>query len=98
MKALVLVTWADCENKWRSLEAVGHEVHIRQYDMLYPDIQHIEVEAAEFINPDFIVYIGHIDSARPKLLPHILRHLGNVAPLIHMCNDAADEPWWEWLE
>jgi len=100
MKCLVLVTWADCENKWRSLQAIGHEVHIRQYDML-PSDRHMElVDEARLLRPDFIVFIGSVPEFHPgPVLSHdVLRRFRDIAPSVHMCNDAADEPWWKWLQ
>jgi hypothetical protein len=100
LKALALVTYTDCENKWRSLEAAGHEVTVIQYDDRTHDRHHELVEAAATIRPDFIVHIGAVEQyhGRPVPRPEIFRNLKSVAPLIHMCNDAADPPWWPLLE
>lgn len=100
MKTVVLVTYTDCENKWRSLEAAGHDVHVIQYDDK-PHDRHSELmEQVQYIAPDFTVFIGAVERYhnRPVPKPDVLCKIREVAPLIHMCNDAADPPWWEWLQ
>jgi hypothetical protein len=95
----MLVTYTDCENKWRSLQAAGHEVHVIQYDDR-PHHRHIEiVEQVRAIAPDFTVWISAIEKyhGRPVPQPDIFHRLRAIAPLVHMCNDAADPPWWEML-
>lgn len=101
MKVLVHVTHTnDCINKWQSLEAIGHEVHVIQYDNRPHDL-HLElVRGAEALKPDFIVHIGAIEQyhCRPVPRPDILKALRAVAPHIHICGDGADHPWWPLLE
>jgi hypothetical protein len=99
MKALALRTYTDCENKCRSIEAAGHEVIVEQYDDRPYDRQGEIVELAKSLKPDFIVFIGALEPyhTKPVLQPDILRRLRDIAPSIHMCNDAADDPWWDKL-
>jgi hypothetical protein len=99
MKALALVTYTDCENKWRSLEAAGHEVTIERYDDRPHDRHDELVELTRRIAPDFAVFIGALEPyhTKPVPSPDVLRRVRDVAPLIHMCNDAADDPWWDKL-
>lgn len=100
MKAVVLVTFIDCENKWRSLQAAGHEVHTIQYDNRPHDRHHEIVEETRRIAPDFTVFIGAVEfyHSHPVLREDTLCRLREIAPLIHMCNDAGDPPWWATLE
>lgn len=50
--------------------------------------------------PDFIVYVGAYEPShgRPVPSPELLRRLRDAAPLILLCGDAADSPWWPVLE
>lgn len=99
MKALVFVTYADCENKWRSLEAAGYEVVTFQYDRL-PHKDHRKlVEEVRRVSPHFAVFIGALDGPNHNVPSvDILKDVRDYAPFIHMCNDAADKPWWSTLE
>jgi hypothetical protein len=100
MRVLCLITYTDCFNKWKSLEAAGFDVTVEQYDDRPYDRQGEIVELAKTLRPDFIVFIGALEPyhTRPVLQPDVLRRLRDVAPSIHMCNDAADDPWWPKLE
>lgn len=100
MRTLCLITYTDCFNKVASLESIGHEVFTQQYDNR-PHSQHHElVDTAKSWKPDFILFIGAIEQyhGRPVPQPDILRALNAVAPMIHMCDDAGDPPWWPMLE
>jgi len=100
MKALCLVTFADCDNKVKSLEAAGFAVETRQYDKSYFH-GHMAIvdEAKNRIKPDFIVYIGAIPGPVHSVPTFgIFRQFRKIAPLIHMCNDAGDAPWWPYLK
>jgi hypothetical protein len=100
MRVLALKTYTDCENKCRSLEAAGHDVTVEQYDDRPHDRQDEIVDLAKALQPDFIVFIGALEPyhTRPVLQPDVLCRIRDVAPFIHMCNDAADDPWWPKLE
>jgi hypothetical protein len=46
--------------------------------------------------PDVIIYIGACGDNLPE--PGILRKLRDrIAPTVHLCSDAADDPWWPLL-
>lgn len=97
---MTLTTWTDCENKWRSLQAADHEVHVVQYDDRPHDRHDELVEVAQLTKPDAIVFIGAVEQYHNKPVPRpdVLCRLREVAPTVHMCNDAADPPWWPMLE
>ena len=101
MKALCLVTaTCNCEIMARSVEAAGHECIIEQYTNR-PHDRHVElVTLAKLQKPDFIIYIGAIEQSA-ECLPvpsvDVLCSLNDVAPMIHICGDACDSPWWNWL-
>lgn len=101
MKVLALITYTDCENKYRSLQALGHEVLTEQYDDR-PHERHGElVDLAKRVNPDFILYIGAPGEEhhhRPVPKADVLRAINKVAPMVHMCDDAADHPWWPLIQ
>lgn len=100
MKALALITYTDCENKWRSFACLGNEVRVEQYDNR-PHDQHGQlVDLAKQVSPDIIIYVGAIEQyhGRPCPQPDILRAINHVAPMVHICDDAADKPWWPVLE
>lgn len=99
MRALVFVTFTDCENKVKSLEAAGYEVHQFQYDKLPHEQHHKLIEEVRRLSPDFSVLIGAIEGPNhfvPR--PNILQEIRALVPFIHMCNDAADPPWWPFLD
>lgn len=101
MKVLFLITHTpNCEPFWRSLEYLGYEVHVEQYDNR-PQDRHSElIDYARTLKPDFIVYIGAYapSHGRPVPTTETLSRLRDVAPLILLCGDAADEPWWPVLD
>lgn len=101
MKALALVTHtSNCEPFWRSLEAIGYEVKVLQYDDR-PHDRHSElIDTARIQKPDFIVYIGAYEPSHGKPVPSAdtLRRIKEIAPLILICGDAADSPWWPVLD
>ena len=100
MRAVVLVTYTDCENKWRSLQAAGHDVHVIQYDNRGHDRHHELIGEIEREKPDFVVFIGAVEIYHGKPVPvsDVLCRIRKIAPFVHMCNDAGDPPWWPMLE
>jgi hypothetical protein len=101
MRVLVFVTHtSNCEPFWRSLEAIGHEVQVAQYDDRPHDRHDELIELARVSKPDFMVYVGAYEPShgRPVPSPPTLQRLRAVAPLILICGDAADYPWWPVLE
>lgn len=100
MKALALITYTDCENKWRSIEAAGHEVRVETYDDR-PHDRHRELcDVARDYGPDFIMLVGAVEHCHGRPCPQndVLLELQSIAPSVLMCNDAADPPWWGTLE
>lgn len=69
-----------------SVDLLQYDIVDRSDQLLYTKIK----EAA----PDFIVYIGSVFGRQPSVaaLAHITN---NIAPMVHLCSDAADQPWWE---
>lgn len=74
---------------------VGGKVDIIRYDTeeasetkLYAD-----VKAAK---PDFIIYIGSAWGRQPALAT-LTNINAKIAPMVHLCSDAADPPWWPLL-
>lgn len=54
------------------------------------------IKAAEDYQPDLMVYIG---SRWGELVAiENLQRLNAMAPMVHLCSDAADHPWWDMLE
>lgn len=101
MRALALVTHTpDCENKWQSFECLGNEVTVERYDDRPHDRHGELVELAKRLRPDVIIYIGAIEKyhLHPVPRPDVLKRLRDVAPMVHICGDASDVPWWEWLD
>jgi hypothetical protein len=99
VKALCLVTiTCNCEILARSVEAAGHECLVELYTNGEND-RHLQlVEIAKAWKPDFISYIGAISGGTlPVPSPDILCALNAVAPMIHLCGDACDSSWWDWL-
>lgn len=102
MRALFLVTYtADCEKFWRSWNCFDDNTcHVEQYDNRNHSQHSQIVDLAGHYKPDVIVYLGAIEyyHKRPVLRPETLRALKAVAPSVHLCSDASDTPWWQWLE
>lgn len=101
MRVLALITYTDCENKWRSIEAAGHEViRVEQYDNR-PHDRHRELcDLARSLKPDFTVMVGAVEQYHGRPCPQndVIKELNDIAPMVLMCNDAADPPWWTTLE
>jgi hypothetical protein len=98
MKGLVLTTRTpDCEKLVRSFASVVPETAVERYDVFGVDVGTI----AERHRPDVIIYIGacmpHQDGC-PIPTTDALCRANRVAPMIHLCSDAADPPWWPLLE
>lgn len=74
---------------------VGGKVEIVRYDVQGVTENKLYEEVAR-ANPDFIIYIGTRWGPQPSIaaLSKINAH---VAPMVHLCSDAADPPWWDLL-
>lgn len=100
MHALFLVTYTeDCEKNWRSWNCIGNTCHVEQYDNRPHDRHGELVTLAQTMKPDVIIYVGAIEKYHNRPVPStdILKRLRDVAPSVHICGDASDKPWWEWL-
>lgn len=101
MEVLVLKPHSvDSSNYWSGLQSLGHNIGLLQYDIM-PHDKHIElVETARKLKPDAIIFIGAHERSfgLPVIQPDNLKRFKEIAPLIHMCGDAGDEPWWDQLQ
>lgn len=97
-KALFLSTSTNETTKYgESLECIGGwEVGWVRYDE--PEVTDQTLyTAVKGHAPDFMVYIGSRWGPQPST--HTLAQLNaNVAPMVHLCSDAADPPWWDLLK
>lgn len=101
MKVLIFRTYTiDCIPKVMSLEAAGYEVEEVLYDDRSHDRHHEFVEQARQSKPDFMVVIGALEEyhGRPVLRVDTYKKLREIAPLVLLCCDASDDPWWSRLE
>lgn len=98
MRGLILTTRTpDTEKLVRSFTSIVPETAVERYDVFGVDVGHL----AEQHRPDVIVYIGacmpHQDGC-PIPTTDALCRANQVAPMVHICSDAADPPWWPLLE
>ena len=98
LKTLFFTTGTrDCEKLWQSYINLGHVTQVMRYDI--PGINMVEIARA--YAPEVIIYIGAIGEFHfglPVPTPDVLEAVGKIAPMIHLCSDAADPPWWPLLE
>jgi len=96
MKSLVLSTSTNETTKYSdSLKPFG-EVKLLAYDQLGHSEPLMMGRAKEYA-PDLIVYIG----SRWGMMPSdsaLARLNSSIAPMVHICSDAADPPWWSKLQ
>jgi hypothetical protein len=90
----------NCEPLWRSLESLGHDVRAVQYDDRPHDRHGEFVDVVRDFQPDFVVFLGAYEPShgRPVLREETLLRVREISPLIFLCGDAADDPWWPVLE
>jgi hypothetical protein len=97
MRTLFFTTGTrDCEKLWQSYINLGHETQVMRYDI--PGINMVAI--AKAYAPEVIIYIGAIGAFHfglPVPTPDVLEEVGKVAPMVHLCSDAADPPWWDLL-
>jgi hypothetical protein len=86
-----------------SFEYLGHEIKTAKYTNRVGKpgqgttglADEVILQQAQDCQPDLIVYIG---SRWGDLLSiAALKTLRDIAPTIHICSDAADDPWWDLL-
>jgi hypothetical protein len=100
MKGIVFTTFSpDTEKLLRSFTSLGHEAITFKYTD--PTVDMVGVAAQ--IKPDIIIYIGavgarHVDGGAHVPDTETLCRINHVAPMVHLCSDAADWPWWPILE
>lgn len=97
MKSLFLITGTSEVPKYAdSLRNLNlGEVGMLQYDLVERSDQMLYSKIKEFA-PDFVVYIGSVWGKQPSI--SALAHITNsIAPMIHLCSDAADPPWHQHL-
>lgn len=71
--------------------------HVKQDKWLHGDSLDADIhEKAKRSAPDVIVYVGACKSSTPSSKSFV-RLKNEIAPTVHFCSDAADEPWWEEL-
>lgn len=108
MRALVLHTHSShCAIWWQSLESLGWETHLLQYDRglqhsgpnrdltLSASREEEIVQQAFSCSPQVILYFGGTERAPSVAL---FKRLRTIAPTVHICGDASDEPWWPYIE
>lgn len=97
MKSLVLSTSSNETTKYSDgLRDLGYgEVRLMAYDQLGHSEQLLYAKAKEYA-PDLIVYIGTRWGQQPSIAA-ISRMNEKIAPMVHLCSDAADIPWHDLL-
>lgn len=86
----------DNEKLILSVQALGHELHVFQYDV--PGFDIVGTMAA--LRPDVGIYIGAIREFHNEWVPsaETLAQANAIAPMIFICPDSADPPWWPVIE
>lgn len=97
MKSLVLSTSSNETTKYsEGLRDCGYgEVRLMAYDQPGHTEQALYAKAKEYA-PDFIVYIGARFGQQPSI-SMLAKINSSIAPMVHICSDAADNPWWDLL-
>jgi Glycosyl transferases group 1 len=103
MRGMVFTTGTpDTIKLVRSFQSLGHETQVVQYDASPASGQnHVDMLACVTAwKPDVIVYIGAIKTIHHSWVPSTqeLCEINHIAPMIHICSDAADTPWHQSLE
>jgi hypothetical protein len=101
MRGLIFTTGSrDTEKMYQSFTYQYPDTEVVQYDT--PSCNMLAV--AEARKPDIIIWIGahrgshHIPGVRPVPDTQELARVGRVAPMVHMCPDSGDDPWWPEIE
>ena len=100
VRALVFTTGTrDCYKLWQSLEALEHQLTLVRYDISTIDFE----TTARYHQSDLMIYIGACCDDFPETgaltpTPDQLAAANRVSPMVHLCSDAADPPWWPRLE
>jgi len=105
LKALFIVTRTNEMHKhYESWACLGHEFETYTYTHPkggnWPSGGKLDDEiiaAATNYKPDAIVYVGACKSNTPSV-DCFKRLRKDIAPTVHLCSDAEDEPWWDELK
>lgn len=96
MKSLVLSTSTNETTKYSDgLKRFG-EVKLLAYDTLGHSESLMLAQAREY-QPNLIVYIGSRWGQMPSMAA-LAQMNSSLAPMVHICSDAADPPWWDLLQ
>src|SRR5260370_28258172 len=89
----------NCENFWRSWTCIGNTCHAERYDVYPHDRQFELVELVRTTKPDIVVYVGAVEQYYNRPVPSVdvLKRIHDLVPSIHICCDAGDGYWWDWL-
>ena len=99
MKAIIFTTsTVDTHKLIRSFLCLGHETEVHRYDVGPQGIDMVGITAGA--RPDLVIWIGAIKRMHHSFVPDfdILARVNAIAPMVHICSDAADPPWWPDLE
>ncbi len=92
MKALFLITGTNEVLKYaETLRDLGHSVRLARYDLPGLSDERLYAQVKEE-TPDLIVYIGSRWGQQPSSVA-LAQINAKVAPMVHICSDAADTPW-----
>jgi hypothetical protein len=95
LKSLVLSTSSNETDKYSDgLKRFGEMTRLT-YDQLGHSESLMYAKVKEYA-PDFIVYIGTRWGQQPSIAA-LAKINSLIAPMVHICSDAADPPWWELL-
>lgn len=101
MKVAVLTTHTpNTVPVYGSLLPLGHQLEVFTYDkMEHAEHWALPGKIAEF-DPDFVVMIGAIEKYHvlPVVKIPVLQKIAEDYKIVHLCFDAADRPWWPYLE
>src|SRR5271157_3777247 len=99
MKTIIYTTGTpDTLKLIKSFTSLGHEHIIVQYDRNPGEVDFIGT--AERYRPEIIIYIGAIKRIHHSYVPSTdeLCQVNAIAPMVHICSDSADPPWWPDLD
>src|ERR1700720_3921241 len=101
MKIAVLTTHTnDTPLLYEPLAGLGHETQIHVYSQMTPAMHNELPRLVEAAKPDMVVFIGAVEVANCMPVPalSVLASIGSHCPLVHICCDGADPPWWPQVE
>jgi hypothetical protein len=96
MRAVVFTTGTtDTEKLIQSFTCLGHDTRVVRYDVPGVDVAAIAGERY-----DVGIWIGAVPEFHQGPVPSTMEicRANRATPLIHICSDAGDAPWWPLLE